>query len=1588
MRKNFLVTLTALIAVFFIIGCGIGGLFDLEKLKAKAEEENKPTPTYTVVVTVSPAEAMVSRGGTQPFTATVNGDNDPSQEVVWSVSGGLLGTSIDSSGLLSVSAGEAPGTVLTVTATSVAYNTRSGSAAATVSALVNAQTPIIINRLEGAAYVVGSGAAALNGSAYVNDGGELSYQWYRNDTDSSAGGVSLGAVNGAQTESYTPGTATAGTVYYYAAVTNTIADNGDGGNKTATAYSNTAAVTVNAKVNAAAPNISRHPAGAAYIQGDVPYALTVEAEAADSGWLTYQWYSNNSNTNSGGTSLGSANGADTASYTPSTSEAVVKYYYVAVTNTINDNGDGGIKTAARNSNTAKIEVKTRVNAAPPNITVWPQGGSYNQGVTANPITVSAASTDGGTISYQWYSKTTGGNTGGTLLNGETEASYRPSTAAVGTMYYYVEVTNKITDIGDGGTKASMTATSEVEIRVSALVNAQTPTITTQPAGNVTYIFNASAAALTVTAEITDTGTLSYQWYSTASSANPGSGGTEISGARESSYIPPANVAGTKYYYVIVTNTNNNASGIKTAAKNSNTAKITVNPQVNAGQPTIRDQPQGATYTHNTAAAALTVLAESPDGGQLSYQWYSNTVNSTANAATLSATGTSYTPGTATVGSMYYYVVVTNTITNNGDGGTKASTRTSNIVEIKVDALTHAGAPIINNSGQPAANTTYYFTQPPTALTVSASSPDGGQLSYQWYSNTAATNSGGASLGSGAQNASYTPSTGTAGTFYFYVVVKNTNNTMTGTTTAETASAVATVKVNDRVNAQPPNISVSPQDATYDRNATNIAALTVTAASPDAGAPNNGTLTYQWYSNTANSTTTPAPASISGATAASYTPPSSITSSTGDKYYFVAVKNTITDNGDGGIKTNTLNSAIAKITVIPITNAGAPTISTQPANKTFTYKDTATALTVSAASPDGGALSYQWWSTASNTSPGSGGSAISGAQSASYTPPTTAAGTFYYYVVVTNTKTGINGTPTAATNSNCAAVTVNKKTVTVGTATHTKAYDGGTTASGVTVTITGAAAGDTVTADSVTASYTASAAGTTSISITAVTLDSASRANYQMGTLPISATVAGITKRNVTLSNVTAAHKLVPFNSSDATYRKETTFSIAAGNLVGSDTVTVGIASGNGLSVSNNTGVGSSSKTITLTYNGTTAVTQITPLSVSLTVSGNDNYAYNGSNTLSVTVFDGQTSSRQIPVTKTNIREMNVYANTSAGRQLHFMLTEHVAASYLRNDLGDDNNWTPIGTSSSAFTGSFDGKLFSITGLKIKSSNQYQGMFGYINGGTVRNLGLADCSITITNSSVGGIAGYTNNTIENCFVTGDIKGLYNVGGIAGEKYGGTVGKCFYNGTVYGTSSSGGEGKVGGIVGYQNTPSGSSGLIENCYSIVDVVSNASNVGGIVGYNKGSGSTVQYCYTGKNLGTNINQGYQHVGGIAGVNGGTVQRCVALKQSISVRVNSQTIIGRVIGTVELSGPMNNNYGMSGMQLLFNGVGNVTTGTSNINGKDGLDVVSSNYNGSNSANWWPNTAGFSSTYWSFGANRLPTLLNMPAGYTQNPTAQ
>ena len=134
-------------------------------------------------VSVSPAGATVEAGKTVQFSATVNGTGGFSQEVTWSVSGGVsAGTSISANGLLTVAADETAGSI---TVTAAASGDSSKSASATVTVTPPASVTGVIVSPAGATVEAGK---TVQFSATVNGTGGFSQEV----TWSVSGGVSAG----------------------------------------------------------------------------------------------------------------------------------------------------------------------------------------------------------------------------------------------------------------------------------------------------------------------------------------------------------------------------------------------------------------------------------------------------------------------------------------------------------------------------------------------------------------------------------------------------------------------------------------------------------------------------------------------------------------------------------------------------------------------------------------------------------------------------------------------------------------------------------------------------------------------------------------------------------------------------------------------------------------------------------------------------------------------------------------------------------------------------------------------------------------------------------------------------------------------------------------------------------------------------------------------------------------------------------------------------------------------------------------------------------------------------------------------------
>lgn len=167
------------------------------------------------------------------------------------------------------------------------------------------------------------------------------------------------------------------------------------------------------------------------------------------------------------------------------------------------------------------------------------------------------------------------------------------------------------------------------------------------------------------------------------------GASWVTAAVDTSYTFTGLTNGTSYTFKVRA-VNSAGNGIEASAITTPTAGGT--PPTNAQTPSISEQPTSATYTQNDTAIELAVTASVVDGGILSYQWYSNTTNSTIGGTPITSSSINgYTPSTGTVGTTYYYCVVTNT--NNEATTNKTATATSDAAAVTVNASGGTTSPI-------------------------------------------------------------------------------------------------------------------------------------------------------------------------------------------------------------------------------------------------------------------------------------------------------------------------------------------------------------------------------------------------------------------------------------------------------------------------------------------------------------------------------------------------------------------------------------------------------------------------------------------------------------------------------------------------------------------------------------------------------------------------------------------------------------------------------------------------------------------------------------------------------------------------------
>ena len=282
-----------------------------------------------------------------------------------------------------------------------------------------------------------------------------------------------------------------------------------------------------------------------------------------------------------------------------------------------------------------------------------------------------------------------------------------------------------------------------------------------------------------------------------------------------------------------------------------------------------------------------------------------------------------------------------------------------------------------------------------------------------------------------------------------------------------------------------------------------------------------------------------------------------------------------------------------------------------------------------------------------------------------------------------------------------------------------------------------------------------------------------------------------------------------------------------------------------------------------------------------------------------------------------------------------------------------SNWNPIGTEEEPFTGTFDGKGYTIKNLNIveqeaKESKAFIGFFGYAKNATIKNVTFENVYINIpcldidhSQGHIGAVAGSLEgtSTIENVTVKGDIKvyatqnanGASRVAVVAGGNSDGNV--TMKNVHVIANEGSYliANNNTGALAGQLQGKS----VFENCSSNIDVTVNKFFAGGIIGLAAGD-QLFKNCHTTGNVAVVAGrEGRAHdqyrVGGIAGGwADGAKNVCTLENCSYTGKVSGKNSDGSVAEPLDYLGYVGRGYGLNGCKgskVVINGISFVQVG-------------------------------------------------------------
>ncbi|MEM5566953.1 PKD domain-containing protein [Psychroserpens sp. AS72] len=384
----------------------------------------------------------------------------------------------------------------------------------------------------------------------------------------------------------------------------------------------------------------------------------------------------------------------------------------------------------------------------PLVTVQPISDEICLNGTTPDLTVSYQGV--GTPNYQWYQNTVNNTSTGTAIAGATSQTFSPPTDTVGDIYYYVVIT-----FSTGGCNEITSDAALIEVKDVSQID-------TEPVNTQSICVDGIADELSVIVS-GGAGSPTYQWFSNTTNSN--TGGTLIPGATNSTYTPPVfTVIGTYYYYVEISYGANGCSNLL-----SSISEVIV-----VEDPVVDTLPIATqSLCQSTIPTDLEVIVFG-GLGTISYQWYTNTTNSTiGGTAIVGETSSTFTPPTTGVGTFYYYCIITQDV---------------------------SGCEVVSLVGEVEVTAAAQFTNQPlsdelclgetTADLIVAYTNGTGSPSYQWYENTVSDVTSGTVI-AGATTATYSPDVSAVGTTYYYCII-----TLDAGGCSEIVSEVAEIIVNE------------------------------------------------------------------------------------------------------------------------------------------------------------------------------------------------------------------------------------------------------------------------------------------------------------------------------------------------------------------------------------------------------------------------------------------------------------------------------------------------------------------------------------------------------------------------------------------------------------------------------------------------------------------------------------------------------------------------------------------------------------------------------------------------------------------------